>query len=51
MTIQSNNSLLTKRYEKVLKSELIVCSQKILNQIPKLWTSEASEGKNTDNYM
>ena len=38
-------------YEKVLKSEQIVCSQRILNQIPKLRASEASEKKNTKNYV
>ena len=36
LNIQGDNNLLTKRYEKVLKSEQIVCYQKILNQIQKL---------------
>ena len=33
MYIQGDNSLLSKRNEKVLKSEQIVCSQRILNHI------------------
>ena len=45
LNIQGDNNLLTKRYEKVLKSEQIVCYQKILNQIQKLRASKASEEK------
>ena len=45
LNIQGDNNLLTKRYEKELKSEQIVCYQKILNQIQKLRASEASEEK------
>ena len=41
--IQGYISLLSKRNEKVLKSEQIVCSQRILKQIQKLRASEASE--------
>ena len=41
---QGDNNLLTKRYEKVLKSEQIVCYQKILNQIQ-------ARKKNTNNHV
>ena len=39
--IQGDNSLLTKRNKKVLKSEQIVCSQRILNQIKKKNSEQA----------
>ena len=35
INIQNDNSLLTKRIEKALKSQRIVCSHMILNQIQK----------------
>ena len=38
--IQGDNSLLLKRYEIVLKSEQIVCSQRILIQNQKLRPGE-----------
>ena len=48
--IQGDNSLLTKRKEKVLKYEQSVCSQDIINQLQKLRAREASEEKiNTNN--
>ena len=47
MYIQGDDSLLTKRYEKIIKFENVVCSQRILNQIQKLRASV----EKTNNYV
>ena len=45
LDIQGHNSLLTKTMKTILKSEQIVFSQRIFNQIKNLGASEPSEEK------